>query len=177
MEKNAIPPKNKPPYLLGLFCVIPLIGALIGLALLLYGIYKYKDKRLIVIGSAGILWTIIAYTAIYLVGTRTSGFQNSFKESSQMQLNRLVQNLEYYNLSHGQYPDSLMQLLIDDKMAPIYDPMQGFNAKNIYYNYEKIGNKYLVFSSGVDCVPKTDDDLFPKLTIADSSKIGLINHW
>ncbi len=177
MKKTAIPPKNKPPYLLGLFCVIPLIGAFIGLALLLYGIYKYKDKQLIIIGTAGILWTILAYTAIYLVGTRSSGFQNSFKDSSQMQLNKLVQNLEYYNLSHGQYPDSLMQLLIDDKMAPIYDPMQGFNRANKYYNYEKIGDKYLLFSSGVDGLPKTVDDLFPQLTIVDSSRIGLIKHW
>jgi hypothetical protein len=47
---------------------------------------------------------------------------------------------------------------------------------NTYYNYQKIGDKYLLFSSGQDGIPNTKDDLFPQITITDNSKIGLIQH-
>jgi len=46
--------------------------------------------------------------------------------------------------------------------------------ENSYYNYKKIGDKYLLFSSGQDGIPNTKDDLFPQVTITDSSKIGLM---
>jgi len=44
-----------------------------------------------------------------------------------------------------------------------------------YYNYKKIGDRYLLFSSGQDGIPNTKDDLFPQIKITDSSKIGLIH--
>ena len=92
-----------------------------------------------------------------------------------MQLNSLVKNIEYYKLTHGQYPDSLKQLLEDDKLAPINDAVQGMNTKgDSYYNYGKVGDKYFLFSSGPDGIPKTKDDLFPQVPITDLSKIGLI---
>ena len=92
-----------------------------------------------------------------------------------MKLNSLVKNIEFYKLEHGQYPDNLLQLLNDDKLAPINDAAQGLSTKeNSYYNYEKIGDKYSVFSSGQDGIPNSKDDLFPQITITDSSKIGLI---
>jgi len=59
LETTTIRTKSKPPYLLGLLCIIPLVGAFIGLGLLLYGLIKYKDKWLSIIGAAGILWTVI----------------------------------------------------------------------------------------------------------------------
>ena len=78
---------------------------------------------------------------------------------------------------HGHYPDNLQQLLEDDKLAPIYDAAQGMNTKeNSYYNYQKSGDRYLLFSSGQDGIPNTKDDLFPQVTITDSSKIGLIRY-
>jgi hypothetical protein len=49
---------QRPPYWLGLLCLIPLVGAFVGLGLLLYGIIKYKDKWLVMIGAFGIAWTI-----------------------------------------------------------------------------------------------------------------------
>ena len=92
-----------------------------------------------------------------------------------MQLNSLIKNIEFYKLSHGHYPDNLKQLLDDDKLAPINDAAQGMNTKeNSYYNYEKVGDKYVLFSSGQDGIPKTKDDLYLQVIISDSSKIGLI---
>ena len=177
METKTFPTKSKPPYLLGLLCLIPLVGAFVGLGLLLYGLIKYKDKWLSIIGAAGILWTIIFYSALLYAGTHASVFRKSFEEISQMQLNSLVKNVEYYKLIHGQYPDNLKQLLEDDKLAPINDAVQGMRIKgNSYYNYEKIGDRYSLFSSGQDGIPNTKDDLFPQIKITDSSKIGLIRH-
>ena len=175
--KKAILTKPKPPYLLGLICVIPLVGAFVGLGLLLYGLLKYKDKWLCIIGAAGILWTIIVYSTLFYAGRNASVFTKGFEDISQMQLNSLVKNIEFYKLAHGEYPDSLNQLLDDDKFAPINDAAQGMKTKGIsYYNYKKIDNKYSVFSSGQDGISNTKDDLFPQLTITDSSKIGLIKH-
>jgi hypothetical protein len=175
METTTIPTKSKPPYLLGLLCLIPLIGAFVGLGLLLYGLLKYKDKWLSIIGGAGILWTILIYSTLFYAGTHASIFKKGFEDISQLQLNSLVKNIEFYKLEHGQYPDNLTLLLNDDKLAPIYDAAQGMNTKeNSYYNYEKIGDKYSLFSSGQDGIPNTKDDLFPQITITDSSKIGLL---
>ena len=107
METTLIPTKSKPPYLLGLLCLIPLVGAFVGLGLLLYGLLKYKDKWLSIIGAAGILWTIIVYSTLFYAGTHASIFKKGFEDISQMQLNSLIKNIEYHKLTHGQYPDSL----------------------------------------------------------------------
>jgi hypothetical protein len=177
METTVIPAKPRPPYLLGLLCIIPLVGAFVGMGLLLYGILRYKDKWLTIIGAAGIFWTILVYSTLFYAGNHASVFRKGFEDISQMQLNSLLKDIEFYKLLHGEYPDNLKQLLDDDKLAPINDAAQGMNSNgNIYYNYEKIGTKYTVFSSGQDGIPNTKDDLFPQVAITDSSKIGLINH-
>jgi hypothetical protein len=172
---TTIPKKSRPPYLLGLLCLIPLVGAFVGLALILYGLIRYKDKWLTIIGAAGIAWTIIIYSTLFYAGMHSSAFRKNFEIIAQMQLNNLVKNIEFYKLSHGQYPDDLQQLLKDDPLAPINDAAQGMNIRgNTYFNYQKIGDKYTLFSSGQDGIPNTKDDLFPQITITDSSKIGLI---
>ncbi len=172
---DATTTRSKPPYLLGLICLIPLVGAFAGLGLLLYGLLVYKDKWLSIIGAAGILWTVLIYSSLFYAGTHASVFKKGFEDISQMQLNGLVKHIEFYKLSHGQYPDRLQQLKEDDPLAPINDPSKGMNTKGIsYFNYEKMGDKYLLFSSGQDGIPNTRDDLFPKVTITDSTKIGLI---
>jgi hypothetical protein len=175
METPTNLTKSKPPYLLGLICLIPLVGAFVGLGLLLYGLLKYKDKWLSIIGAAGILWTIFVYSALFYAGKNASVFTKGFEDISQMQLNSLVKNIEYYKLTHGQYPDKIEQLQEDDKLAPINDAAQGMNTTGtVFYNYERVGDKYFLFPSGQDGIPNTKDDLFPQVKITDSSKIGLI---
>jgi hypothetical protein len=44
MDTTIIRTKSKLPYLLGFLCLIPLVGAFVGLDLLLYGLIRYKDK-------------------------------------------------------------------------------------------------------------------------------------
>ena len=172
IKTNAV--STKPPYLLGLLCLIPLVGAFVGIGLLLYGILKYKDKWLSLIGVAGIIWTGLIYGGLYYIPKYTSFGQQGFKNISQMQLNSLVKNVEFYKLSHGHYPDSLKQLLADDKLAPVYDAVQGTKGGTPrYYNYEKRGERYVLFSSGPDGIAHTKDDLHPQLR-SDGVRIGLI---
>lgn len=173
MEKTANTHKNKPPYLLGLLCLIPLIGAFIGLGIFLYGIFRYKDKWLALIGVFGILLTVIIYSSLFYYMKNGDLSKKGFEDISQMQLNSLIKNVEFYKLEHGQYPDSLRQLLNNDKLAPINDAIQSVQMRrNNLYIYQNLGNKYLLFSSGQDGIPNTKDYLFPQILIDDSSKIG-----
>jgi hypothetical protein len=177
METPASSFKQKPPYLMGLLCLIPLLGAFVGLALILFGIIKYKDKWLIMIGAFGILFTVGIYYFMFYYMQYGELSKKGFAEISQMQLNSLVKNIEFYKIQHGSYPDDLQQLLKDDPMAPVHDAVQTVHLRNnAFYNYEKKGDRYELFSSGHDGVPHSKDDLFPELQINDSSKIGLITH-
>ena len=97
MNSTIIHTKPKPPYLLGLLCLIPLVGAFVGLGLLLYGLLKYKNKWLAIIGAGGILWTIVIYLTLFYAGTRASVFKTGFEDISQIQLNNLVKNIEQRN--------------------------------------------------------------------------------
>lgn len=167
--------KSKPPYLLGLLCLVPLVGAFVGLGLLLYGLIKYKDKWLSIIGAFGILFTVGIYGSLFYYSKNGDSFKEGFEELSQMQLNSLVKDIEFYNLEHGYYPDDIKLLLQEDKLAHISDPLQSLQKReNIFYTYKKLGDKYTVYSRGQDGIPNTKDDLFPKIIMRDSSKIGLI---
>jgi len=168
---------KKPPYLLGLICLIPLIGAFVGLVFIILGATRFKDKWFTLIGVGGIVFTIIIYSSLFYASNHSSIFTRGFKEMSQMQLNSLVKNIEYYKLQNGQYPDSLQQLTKDDKSVFIYDAIQSNQQrKDNLYNYLKVGEKYKLFSSGEDGIPNTKDDLYPQLTAKESSKIGLIKY-
>lgn len=172
---QTITQQNKPPYWIGLFCIIPLIGAIIGLIILIQGITKYKSKLFSIIGASGILFTIVIYWLLFYATKHSTESQKGFAELSQIELNKLVRNIEFYKIQHGQYPDSLQQLPSDDKTVMIFDAIQiNQGRKTVLYNYQKKGNKYLLFSSGNDGIPNTKDDLFPQIQISDSSKIGLI---
>lgn len=96
-----------------------------------------------------------------------------------MHLNSLVKDIEFYKLQHGQYPDSLQQLLEKDKVVFIYDPLLevGKGTPDAKFNYRKIGDQYTVFSSGIDRVANTSDDIYPEVVISDSSKIGFTRKY
>lgn len=172
---NTVQPKSNPPYLLGLLGFIPLVGAFVGLGLFLYGLIKYKDKWLMLIGIGGIVFSVVIYSSFFWGMKNASVFRQGFKELSQMQLNSLVRHIEFYNLQYGKYPDNLAALQAGDPMAPVSDPIQGSQLRKITdFEYQKIGDKYTVYSSGEDGKPGTADDLYPKIIITDSSRIGLI---
>jgi len=165
--------QKKPPYLLGLLCVIPLVGAFVGAGLLLYGIFIYKDKWIITIGVAGILFSVFVFK-IMSPSTNDPQFNKGMTELDKGQLNGLIKSIEFYKIQNGNYPDSLQQLDLKGEAISISDPLLMFKGdKTAIFNYHKIGKKYTLFSSGIDKTPNTADDIYPTLQI-DTSKIGLI---
>ena len=84
-------------------------------------------------------------------------------------------HIEFYKLQHGHYPERLEQLAETDPLVLINDASQDVMAKETsLYNYEKLGYKYTLYSSGADRIRGTKDDFYPQISIPDSDKIGLV---
>jgi hypothetical protein len=151
--------------------LIPLVGGFVGLGLISLGLFKYKDKKLVLIGVAALSFTVIIYGTLFWYINSDSA-RKQWSSTIPGQLNSLVKNIEFYKLQNGEYPDSLEQLLENDKTLLIYDPVsaRAFGDQK-KYNYYKFNDHYTLFSSGIDMIEKTGDDIFPNI---DTSKTGLI---
>lgn len=163
-------------YKRGWFGLIPLIGGFVGLSLILFGIFKYRNRKLILIGVAALLFTVAIYSSMYYYFEYSEQYRKDFSVFSQPKMNTLVKALEFYKIENGMYPDSLEEISATDQNIDIYDPILSgkpvINKKQFYF--KKLGNKYLLFSFGVDRIPYTKDDIFPSQNLFDSSKTGLI---
>ncbi|GAA4319232.1 hypothetical protein GCM10023184_03880 [Flaviaesturariibacter amylovorans] len=149
-----------------------MVGAFVGLGLILYGIFRYKDKWLVLIGAFGILFTVGVYTTLFAIGTTMSKSRSLFASLSQMHLNSLVKDVEFYKLQYGQYPDSLQEVP-KDQLAPIHDPTQAnIDEPMQTFYYKRVGDGYHLCSKGVDKVLGTADDLYPNIYLPDRSKVG-----
>ena len=163
--------KSRPPYWLGLLGLIPLVGFFVGIGLTLYGIFKYKDKILIIIGVVCMIFTVVVYSSLYYVGFKSDFGKKGWEQHAQMQLNSLIKEIEFYKIQHGAYPDTITQLEKENHFVFISDPTQSTqDRENVYYNYKNLGDKYLLFSSGTDGIPNSDDDIFPEFQ-SNSGKI------
>ncbi|MDB5005050.1 MAG: hypothetical protein JWQ34_3275 [Mucilaginibacter sp.] len=168
---SGIYKKDRPPYKLGFWGFVPLIGAIVGTALILYGIFKYKDKWLILIGVGAICFTIAVYSFFNYADKRNL-FSEGFVDMDKGTLNSLVKEIEFYKIQNGKYPENLMQLDIKNQLINVVDPLMSYNKNNIF-NYRQIRSGYTLFSSGMDQIPNTKDDIYPTIPI-DTSKMGLI---
>jgi hypothetical protein len=156
--------ESKPPYLIGILGLIPLVGFFVGIFLIILGITKYKNKKLTLIGVACMIFTIIAYSSLYYIGFVSDFGKKGWEQHAQMQLNSLPKYIEFYKLENGKYPDSLKQLESKNEFIFLNDPTQKADKNNPnYYNYKNLGDKYLLFSSGSDQKPYTKDDIYPKV--------------
>lgn len=156
--------------------LIPLVGAFVGIWLINQGISKYKDKKLIIVGIASVLFTVAIYSSMFYYFQYSKQFSKDFSVFSQPYMNTLVKSIEFYTIQNGSYPDSLEEITYTDKMVMIHDPILSGKPtinEGLFY-YKKIGNKYSLFSSGVDRIPYTEDDILPSSNLFDSTKTGLI---
>ncbi|MGZ3752532.1 MAG: type II secretion system protein GspG [Mucilaginibacter sp.] len=170
------PATFKAVYLFGILCLIPLIGAFAGVLFIILGIVHYKDRIMIIIGVLGIVITIAVYGSLFYSVQHSGVFEDGFAEIAQTQVNDLVKSVEFYKLQNGTYPDSLKQLESKNSFLSIYDPLQAFknSGKSLPYQYQKIGNRYKLFSVGKDGIAGTKDDIYPTLSNPDTSKLGFI---
>jgi hypothetical protein len=163
-------------YSRGWLGLIPLIGFFVGVWLIIEGAFKYKDRKLILIGIASVMFTVIFYSSLIYYSQYSVQGRKNFASFSQSYLNSLIKDIEFYKSQKGYYPDSLEELESTDKMVMIYDPILNGRGSpnNGKFYYKKLGNRYTLFSCGVDEIPNTVDDIFPSMDNLDTSKIGFI---
>jgi len=176
IKKVAGNPKPSSPiqiYWWGLLCLIPGIGAIAGLVLLVRGLVEFKDTILSLIGATGIL------ISIYFFSTKFKDLDNKFDAMlptmAQSRLNTLMKEIEFYKIQNGHYPQELEEIETNTEVN-LSDPLQLENGENSnrLFNYKNLGEKYYLFSSGIDRLPNTADDIYPKVSVTDSSKFGLL---
>jgi len=160
----------------GLVGFVPNFGVIAGLILIFKGIFQFRDRWLVVIGGADILFTVVFWFAITRWEMNSGAFTDLWTKMSQDQLNSLFRDIEFYKFQHGVYPDSLPQVAGLHGNVWINDPFQNHRGEKraLNYFYEKVGNKYWLFSVGPDHQPFTKDDIFPQLEPADTAKFGLL---
>lgn len=148
--------------------LIPLVGFFVGIWLTTLGLGVYKDKKLVLIGLAAILFTPLVYGSLFYYLRHSDAAPQMQVPFAQGQINDLVKEIEFYKLQKGSYPDSLEQLQpnIEGSLIFLEDPISSTKGGNPYlYNYKKIGSGYTLFSSGVDKIINTVDDIYPTLSL------------
>jgi hypothetical protein len=176
---------GRSPYVIGGLSFIPLIGVPFGIIAIIIGFVYYNKggKSLIVVGVGGILFTVMLFGGTYFA-FKEGKFNEVRIKMAKMQLTSLVENIEFYKLLNGNYPQSLEALKISmPKEKPIffYDSTQ-FNLtdrkrKNYFY-YELItdGKAYYLLGIGPDKKPFTEDDILPEVEMSKLNNIGLRFH-
>jgi hypothetical protein len=170
------------PFIIGGMSFIPLIGIIFGIITIILGFIFLKKRgwRLIVLGLSGILFTIILYTSLFYFGFVQRGgvYDKLRNDLAETQLTQIVTSVEYFKIQNGRYPDSLSELAekSSDKMLFIIDVANIKPSSNasIEYYYELINNAngYYLFSSGIDGVPFSKDDILPDLSEDELKNIG-----
>lgn len=169
--------RAKKYYLYGIFTLVPIVGLIIGILLFRKGII-IKDRILCSIGVLGIIIT----GGFFVSGLLYSKYSDVGKvkrvELARFSLNQVMRDVEFYKLQFGYYPDSLQELKFVDNTVFIMDPLsqKGIFARKLnYLNYKKIDSShYILFSSGLDQIPHTSDDLYPFIPNSSTGKSGLV---
>lgn len=168
--------KNKGLYYRGLWGVIPIFGVIIGLSLILKGIFKFKDRKLTIVGSFAVLCSMLISGYCYYQLFLSEEAQVRKARIAQIEINELVKDIEFWKTQHGNYPDSLKQVLSIDRLAPLVDPLSSsWRGRTELFRYENLGNRYRIFSVGIDKTAGTDDDIFPDFNNPGNNKFGFSN--
>jgi len=175
-RKSSVKSFTPPYFLFVILCIIPLIGAFVGVLLIIWGLFKYKDQKLVVIGTFGITITILVYSFLFYQVRYSDHTKRGFAKISQNTINTVMKDVEFYKLQHGIYPDSLPQICDHKSISFIIDPLQIVKGKKrrSYFYYQKVGLQYRLFSAGLDGIPNTRDDIYPQVKPSDANKFGLI---
>jgi len=175
------------PYIVGGLSFIPLIGIFFGIIVILWGLIKIRQGgwKLILIGILGISLTVIIYGTLFYKGFVERGgiFDKLRSQMAQPMLTDLIKNIEYYKLQKGTYPERLEELIPESKQRSqgfimIYDPtcvdLKMKEPRLFYYELINEGRNYRLFSSGLDGLPFTEDDIHPIVTEEEMQNIGYI---
>lgn len=171
------------PYVIGGLSFIPLIGVIFGLVAIIWGLATKKlgGKKLALIGTGGIAFTILLYSGLYYFGhVRRGGVYDDLRSRlAETTMTSLVQAIEFYKAQHGSYPKSLEVLknsLPEDSFTFVFDPTDvQMGGQPRYFYYEVVdAEHYYLLGVGQDGQPFTRDDILPKVEVGLSSKVGLL---
>lgn len=171
------------PYVVGGLSFIPLVGVLFGIVAIAWGLLTKKrgGKKLAIIGTCGIAFTVILYSSLFYFGfVKRGGIYDDLRaQLAESTLVQVVQAIEFYKIQNGNYPDSLKILkdsLPENSMLFVHDATDvKMGSESRYYHYELIGeNHYYLLGVGPDGLAFTPDDILPKIQPGQSSKIGLL---
>ncbi len=171
------------PFVIGGLSFIPLVGIPFGIVALIWGITTKKlgGKKLALIGSLGIIFTVVLYGGLFYFGFAKRGgvYDDLRTKLAQNSLNSVVQAVEFYRVQHGSYPESLKALqesLPKDSMVFFIDPTDvKFSGTPRYFYYERVGaDHYYLRGVGPDGLPFTSDDILPEVQLTPGSKLGLL---
>ncbi|MBI2632750.1 DUF4190 domain-containing protein [Candidatus Pacearchaeota archaeon] len=156
---------------LGLVAFIPLVGVLLGVLAIIFGILalrQIKKEKLggrglsiagIVLGVAGILFTILLYGSLFYFGfvSETGPFSELKINASQQILTQDAGALELYKQKYGYYP-----LTLEEATNAGYTIFGSDHfLKPFYYKVSSDGQSYELKSAGPDKEFGTSDDIFP----------------
>jgi hypothetical protein len=171
------------PFVLAGLSYIPLIGILFGVTTIVWGAVTKRSggRKLAFIGAGGICLSIILYGGLFYFGMMQRGgiYDDLRAKLAQSSLNALVQNVEFYRVSRGQYPDSLTDLknsLPKDSLdvTHLIDP-RALNTKgpDQYFYYKKVDEgHYYLRGVASDGKPFSPGALVPQLPA--SANLGLL---
>lgn len=174
-------------FVVGGLSFIPLIGVLFGIVAIVWSLASRKEggKALALVGAGGIAFTVMLYGALFYFGMIYRGgiYDEMRAKLAQQQLGQLVQSIEFYKVTNGDYPTSLQQLQEAAGKSTtsfttifIYDPTDvRFGTGPRYFYYERVGtDRYYLRSVGPDGQPFTADDIVPQVNDALLPKLGLL---
>ncbi len=158
-----------------LLCLLPGFGLIIGLFLIFFAVFEFKSRSFILI----ILGEMAISVLFFILLKNDAEYQFHYSKESAVlfsrevvdDLNSIEQKLKDFKLKFGNYPDSLEQLEKEYPELHIKDPLSARNPKinkSVDYNYHSFDTTYLLFSSGIDAIPNTKDDIYPSQSKADS---------
>jgi hypothetical protein len=162
-------------YVVAFLSFVPLLGVLIGLVCMVFGITRRKQGGLVMtaIGAAGITVTFSIYGYLFKqMSNPTGGFIIAqTKMLSEHQLPDFVKKIEYYKILNGHYPKRLEEL--GDDVAGFVKLQSGNSLGDYYYQLSDDGTHYFLLVTGPDKLPFTEDDILPSIKEEAAAKIGL----
>jgi hypothetical protein len=167
------------PYAIGGASFIPAVGVLFGIIAIIWGIAR-RAWQLIALGLCGIMFTVVAYGALFYFGMFQRGgiYDKLRSQLALTMLNDAVKDIEFYKLQHGRYPATVNEAEPKDKMQMNHfmDPtfmQHGSKDTHFFYQLDASGSFYFLRSVGADGIPFTSDDIVPTITEDERKNTGL----
>jgi hypothetical protein len=176
------------PYAIGGCSFIPLVGALFGIAAIVWGIVRFKEGgwKLVALGGGGILVTILLYGAFFYFGFVQKGgvYDDLRAKMAKQSVVSAAKSVEFYKTTHGHYPVSLEEIekgaspqerlyLYDPTFKPSLTELSSAKPKFFYYQLEPDQKRYYLLSEGPDGKPFTADDITPEFSDEELKNMGL----